>query len=279
MYSDVIPSNHIAIENKIPSTEMNVYTQSQTTERSIVPDFPRKKKKDPSSLIFKCNEPECNREYHQKSKLIAHLRTHIGFKPFICEVCGKAFNYRWNLKSHSWIHNLKKPYKCYLLGCDYAFKSSGSLKAHLQNHSKSQVSFYCPYCSLNFTHYKSINTHIELKHHISKINNIFDIKKEIKDPLAKSTSSYILENCRTESTTITLNESLPSFTKMDCPISNDSSIDKQLMKNISTFLLETHETNNLFDIINTEDRDSIVYKESLAIIRDVILALLQSDFN
>ena len=93
--------------------------------------------------LFICPFKDCNKLYYLKNKLITHLRTHYGIKPFKCQICSKSFNEKGNLKTHLRIHTGERPYKC--KECHKGFKALGQLKDHIISHTVYKP-FQCPYC-------------------------------------------------------------------------------------------------------------------------------------
>ena len=61
----------------------------------------------------------CFRDFPREKSLQAHLRTHTGERPYLCDYpnCTRAFVQSGQLKTHQRLHAGEKPFKCPVEGC------------------------------------------------------------------------------------------------------------------------------------------------------------------
>ncbi|XP_050452972.1 zinc finger protein 91-like isoform X1 [Cataglyphis hispanica] len=115
----------------------------------------------------------CGKGFFRKADLRMHLNIHLGTNFHICEVCGRKFNHISNLIRHCRIHTGIKPYVCQI--CDKRFTQISSLAKHKQIHTpKDFIQQYCnpslinnkskvKDCTLNKN--ETINDDIQNKNH------------------------------------------------------------------------------------------------------------------
>ncbi|XP_052818211.1 endothelial zinc finger protein induced by tumor necrosis factor alpha-like [Mya arenaria] len=104
----------------------------------------------------------CQKVFNDKRYLSNHMRIHTD--PQICEVCGKAFNCRGQLKQHlDTVHVDDPPFKCEI--CEQAFHLSSRLKRHMRTiHGPEDLrkEFTCSFCGKVFKTSGSLKSHVNV---------------------------------------------------------------------------------------------------------------------
>ncbi|EDO41759.1 predicted protein [Nematostella vectensis] len=137
---------------------------------------------------------ECGKQFNKNWRLVEHIRTHTGERPFVCESpgCDKAFYRAFHLKRHqlSHSHDAKKlvcsfpgcgvafslkqnltrherrshdqPFKCDVEGCSASFKKKQQLRIHNNTHAN-KLPFSCesPGCDESFPTTQKLLRHMK----------------------------------------------------------------------------------------------------------------------
>lgn len=109
----------------------------------------REKPKEVAPKLLKC--PECDAVFEQETDVRNHVKeSHITERPFVCELCQKAFKTKTHLKNHYETHNPSDTYKCEVEGCTTTFKAAKYYERHrVEVHKLPQrrhkASFPCPH--------------------------------------------------------------------------------------------------------------------------------------
>ncbi|XP_069496509.1 uncharacterized protein [Ambystoma mexicanum] len=95
---------------------------------------------------YVCNG--CGKIFQWRSHFIAHERIHTGEKPFTCNECGKSFRWSSQWNDHRKSHTAEKLYTCMECGKNYA--QSSDLALHKRSHMADQV-YTCHDCGKSFS--------------------------------------------------------------------------------------------------------------------------------
>jgi len=103
--------------------------------------------------------PECKKKLKQKSYR-SHLRTHLGFKQFRCDLCGDRFTRKNDVKRHmKLIHEKPRNFQCE--ECEKYFLTEENLKTHQEKHRRQLICRKCHHVFGKRTYY---DNHIKFVH-------------------------------------------------------------------------------------------------------------------
>uniref|UniRef100_A0A3Q3ECM7 Uncharacterized LOC109524532 n=2 Tax=Hippocampus comes TaxID=109280 RepID=A0A3Q3ECM7_HIPCM len=100
---------------------------------------------------------QCGKGFVYGFGLNKHLQmVHGKRKPFVCQLCNKAFFTKRDVETHIRTHTGEKPFHCHL--CEKKFVRSVELNAHLRWH-RGEKRHWCPYCGKGFFDQNNLKRH------------------------------------------------------------------------------------------------------------------------
>lgn len=112
---------------------------------------------------YECFWGNCPRNgdkaFSSKQKVLRHLQSHTGHRPFLCNLCGLYFSESATLQQHMRRHTSEKPYTCDHPGCGKSFTVKGALTIHQRIHN-GEKPFKCTFCDRAFAESSNLSKHL-----------------------------------------------------------------------------------------------------------------------
>lgn len=126
--------------------------------------------------MIKCTFSECSKTFSCKSKLQDHLNSHLGLKPYKCDICGIGFFSKRYLRIHNEIH-IETDYICH--NCNYKFNRKSNLMRHIKKCSEivETSTYKCEICNKSYKVKGFYLIHLE-DHR--RMNEVTEIKPQIQ---------------------------------------------------------------------------------------------------
>lgn len=109
---------------------------------------------------YYCSVQGCKTFSRNVKDLTEHVTRHLRIKPFLCNVCGRAFSAKKDMDRHADIHRESKDYSCQV--CSQTFKSYHTMRRHVFVH-KFKDRFKCDLCPYTTAMKNSFTQHM-IKH-------------------------------------------------------------------------------------------------------------------
>lgn len=101
----------------------------------------------------------CGKSFKARGNLKNHMRSHQNNRTHVCKICGKAFLFNHGLKKHLVLHTGVRPFACNQ--CDKSYKDLTDLRRHKFSHGGYEKTFKCVVCPKAFFEAKSLRYHMK----------------------------------------------------------------------------------------------------------------------
>ncbi|KZT59920.1 hypothetical protein CALCODRAFT_430352 [Calocera cornea HHB12733] len=106
-----------------------------------------------------CDRNSEGRAFASKQKILRHVQSHTGYRPYECEICHQFFSEPATLQQHTRRHTNERPFVCDHPGCGKAFAIAGALTIHKRTHN-GEKPFKCTYCDRAFSESSNYTKHL-----------------------------------------------------------------------------------------------------------------------
>ncbi|EME89399.1 uncharacterized protein MYCFIDRAFT_7747, partial [Pseudocercospora fijiensis CIRAD86] len=114
---------------------------------------------------FVCQWSGCDKgSFPTANKLVRHVHSHTGYKPFPCPSCTHAFVTKDQLDKHLTTHTGAKDFVCNWPGCGRSFAVKHALDGHMNSVHLKAKKHICPYCTQAFDDSSNLSKHKKQVH-------------------------------------------------------------------------------------------------------------------
>ncbi|KXT04361.1 hypothetical protein AC578_3614 [Pseudocercospora eumusae] len=114
---------------------------------------------------FVCQWSGCDKgSFPTANKLVRHVHSHTGYKPFPCPTCPQAFVTKDQLDKHVTTHTGAKDFVCTWPACGRSFAVKHALDGHMNSVHLKAKKHICPYCTQAFDDSSNLSKHKKQVH-------------------------------------------------------------------------------------------------------------------
>ena len=106
--------------------------------------------------IVKCNT--CSKCFNSKEALSKHMQQHTAYQ-WICDSCGKGFQYESRMLQHQAIHESESRHHCSRSDCNKKFKNIGDYNRHMKTYDSGNW-YTCSYCTYRNKDKRNRDSHL-----------------------------------------------------------------------------------------------------------------------